>query len=80
MYWVVQVQRRATGAEERWFVQAPYSKKRTKEILVSAYAEEYEVVKIVKDQDPNAGVKVAPMRRDLIDGLIAGDITIGEVP
>jgi len=80
MYWVVKMRARDGGDEEKWYVQAPYSKKRTKEILVAMYAKEYEIISVLKDTDPNAGVKVAPIRQELIDGLMAGEILIGGTP
>jgi|TARA_Y100000310_G_scaffold316794_1_gene368947 hypothetical protein len=80
MYWIAEVLLRKTGETKTWFVQAPYSKKRTKEILVSAYTKDYDIIKVVKDRDANAGVKMLPSRRELLDGIIQGDIVIGDTP
>jgi hypothetical protein len=80
MYWIAEVLLRKTGETKTWFVQAPYSKKRTKEILVSAYMKDYEIIKVLKDRDSNAGVKMLPSRRKLLDGIIKGEIVIGDVP
>jgi len=78
MYWIAHVRVRETGKTKKLFIEAPYSKERTREILVSAYGDTYVVTKLTKDKDPNAGVKYVPCNRQLVSSIVEGGTIIGD--